>query len=213
MASHPTSDAGGAAGTAGHDPGQTDRAVIRAVLGGNHEAFGTLVSSYQRRLYALCLMVTKNHAEAEEAAQDAFVRAYANLARFDTARAFYPWLATIAVRLAHSRLKKQAQDQTRDTAYMAEPTNSAPAPDGPLASMVREQESLDLWAQVSALPEGQRTATFLFYREDMSIQEIAGTLGVTPGTVKTLLHRARQRLRGQLSTVRATDTDIKEQTP
>jgi RNA polymerase sigma-70 factor (ECF subfamily) len=173
--------------------------VIKAVLGGNRQAFGTLVSLYERRIFALCLMVTKNHAEAEEVAQDAFVRAYANLARFDTSRAFYPWLATIAVRLANGRLRKHAQDQNRDTAYVAEPTNAGQAPDSPLGAMIRQETSAGIWARVSALPEAQRTAIFLFYRDDMSIAEVASVLGVTPGTVKTLLHRARERLRGELS--------------
>lgn len=210
MATRPPTNSDSEGGTAGQQPCPTDRAVIKAVLGSNHQAFGTLVSLYERRVYALCLMVTKNHAEAEEVAQDAFVRAYANLARFDTSRAFYPWLATIAVRIANGRLRKQAQDMSRDTAYEAEPTNAAQAADSPLAAMMRQEASEDIWARVSALPEAQRTATFLFYREDMSIPEVAAVLGVTAGTVKTLLHRARQRLRGELSDTPAPET--KEQT-
>ncbi|WP_020397893.1 RNA polymerase sigma factor [Kordiimonas gwangyangensis] len=198
-------------GTAGQQPCPTDRALIQAVLGGNHQAFGTLVNLYERRIFALCLMVTKNHAEAEEVAQDTFVRAYANLARFDTSRAFYPWLATIAVRVANSRLRKQAQDMHRDTAYVDEPTHSTSAPDTPLAAMMRQEASEDIWARVSALPEAQRTATFLFYRDDMSIVEVATALGVTAGTVKTLLHRARLRLRGELTELPA--PEHKEQTP
>lgn len=198
MASEPTLDPFGTATGEGEGLDPADRAAILAVRNGNHQAFGILVSHYQRRIYGLCLMMVKVHAEAEEVAQDTFVRAFTHLQRFDLDHALYPWLAIIAVRLAQSRIKKRAQDMNRDTVYLAEPSRQSPVPQSPLLDLVRDETSRDIWARVSELSEGQRAAVFMFYREDMKIADVAMALGVTVGTVKTLLHRARQNLRGHL---------------
>lgn len=199
-------------GAAHDEGGHTDPSVIQAVRNGNHQAFSLLVSQYQRRVFGLCLMIVKVHAEAEEIAQDTFVRAFKHIDRFDTNRAFYPWLATIAVRLAQNRIKQRAQDMSRDTDYLLEPSRQAAEPQGPLADLIKDEASEDIWARVAALSAGQRTAVFLFYREEMKLADVASALGVTSGTVKTLLHRARKSLRGHLSEPPATETDNNQTT-
>jgi RNA polymerase sigma-70 factor (ECF subfamily) len=180
-------------------PDPAERGIILAVQNGNHQAFGTLVSQYQARIFGLCLVILKTYAEAQEVAQDTFVRAFAYLDRFNLDQAFYPWLATIAVRLAQSRLKKAAQDMHRDTAYLAEPSRQGVVPQSPLEGLIQDEARRDIWSRVSGLSEGQRTVVFLFYREEMRIADVAMALGVTEGTVKTLLHRARKNLREHMS--------------
>jgi RNA polymerase sigma-70 factor (ECF subfamily) len=192
-------------GIARDEGDHTDPSVIHAVRNGNHQAFGLLVSQYQRRVFGLCLMIVKVHAEAEEVAQDTFVRAFEHIDRFDISRAFYPWIATIAVRLAQNRIKQRAQDMSRDTDYLAEPSRQAAEPQGPLADLVKDETQQDIWARVAALSAGQRTAVFLFYREEMKLVDVAAALGVTAGTVKTLLHRARKTLRGHMSDAPVTE--------
>jgi RNA polymerase sigma-70 factor (ECF subfamily) len=78
--------------------------AVRAVRGGDPDAFGRLVEIYQRRVFGLTLMMVRQPTGAEEVTQDAFVLALKHLDRFDERRPFYPWLATIVVRLAQTWL-------------------------------------------------------------------------------------------------------------
>ena len=131
-------------------------------------------------------------------AQDALVRAFAHLDAYDQNRPFYPWLATIAVRLAQNWLVKRARAATTDSSAPSEVGSLAtPLPD-PLTELISNEDDRALWRFVSALPRGERTAVILHYRHEMSVAEIASALGVTAGTVKTQLFRARKTLRTTL---------------
>ena len=81
------------------------RAAVSAVRGGDREAFGQLVESYQKPLFGLVMMMVRDPEGAEEVTQDAFIRAFTRLGHYDESRPFYPWLATIAVRLAQNWLR------------------------------------------------------------------------------------------------------------
>ena len=158
---------------------------------------GNWCGTYQGRLFGLVLMMVRQPAAAEEVTQDAFVRAYTHLARFDDQQPFYPWLATIAVRLAQNRLRRQGQDARREGTALEdahEPRASAAA----LSSLIANERGRRLWQAVSALPSGERTAVFLYYRDEMTVGDIASALGVSIGTIKTLLFRARRHLRRRL---------------
>ena len=179
------------------DQGQV-RAWVTAVKGGDPEAFGALVALYQNKLFALCLMMLRNPADAEDVAQDAFVRAFTKLELYDQNRPFYPWLATIAVRLVQTRLIGRRRGLASETDIQA----AEAMPDGATSALqilVDSEEGHALWQAVSKLPARQRTAVFLYYRQDMKVSEVARALGVTTGTVKTLLSRARATLNTNLS--------------
>lgn len=173
--------------------------AVRAVRAGDREAFGRIVEWYQRRLFGLALMVTRDPSGAEEIAQDAFVRAFINLDSYDEARPFYPWISTIAVRLAQNWLVQRGRVMTREGAELR-PNRlvRTESPDA-LTELIEDESDRRLWHSVAALPSGERTAAILYYRQDMSVREIASALGVTSGTVKTLLFRARARLRRALA--------------
>lgn len=180
------------------------RRAVRAVRSGDREAFRQLVLLYQKRLFGLAAMMTRHTAGAEEVTQDAFVNAYTHLDRYDERRPFFPWLATIAVRLAQTWLRQHTRLAIRegtDLDAIAEPQQPT-APSGPLSALVADETRRSLWQSVEALSLGERTVVLLYYRQDMAVGEIASELGVTTGTVKTLLFRARQRLR---RTMQATD--------
>jgi RNA polymerase sigma-70 factor (ECF subfamily) len=175
----------------------SDRDVVRDVRRGDRDGFGRLVNKYQRRLFALVLMMVRQPAGAEEVTQDTFVRAYTHLAHYDDNRPFYPWLASIAVRLSQNWLRQQGRHVRRegsplDSAH--EPAATARA----LAGLIDDERGRRLWAAVAALPSGERTVVALFYRDEMAVKDIARVLGVTAGTVKTLLFRARHHLRTRI---------------
>jgi RNA polymerase sigma-70 factor (ECF subfamily) len=174
-----------------------DRDAVRDVQRGDREAFGRLVQTHQRRLFGLALMMVRQPAGAEEVTQDAFVRAYTNLDHYDDRRPFYPWLASIAVRLAQNWLRSHVRTEQRE----GTPLESAPEPGATaaaLTTLLADERSRELWQAVAALTSGERTAVILYYRDEMAVRDIARALGVTTGTIKTLLFRARRHLRERL---------------
>lgn len=170
------------------------RDAIRAVRNGDADAFGAVVRLYQRQVFGLALMFVRDPAAAEEVAQDSFVRAFLHLDAYDDWRPFYPWLATIAVRLAHNRLVQQGRITARQgPAPVAEVEDTALI--DPLGRLISDEQARQLWRLVADLPTGERAAVVLHYRQDLDVREIARALGVTAGTIKTFLFRARQKLR------------------
>jgi len=175
-----------------------DGDAVHRVRGGDRDAFADLVRRYQSRLFGLTLMMLRERTAAEEVAQDAFVRAYARLDRYDADRPFYPWLATIAVRLAHNWLRAHGRAAAREGTSLDSVTEPG-STTGPLDELIAEERTRKLWRAVSALSSGERTAVYLYYRDEMSVDDIARALGVTSGTIKTLLFRARRHLRERLT--------------
>lgn len=171
------------------------RAAVLAVRAGDREAFGRLLDLYQRRLFGLSLTMVRDPEGAEEVTQDAFVRAYTRLELYDERRPFYPWLATIAVRLAQNWLRRHGRIRAREGAPIDEQIDHGTPTDDPLDKLITDERDRRLWRAVATLPSGERTAVALYYRQGMKVSEVAQTLGVTSGTVKTFLFRARRKLR------------------
>jgi RNA polymerase sigma-70 factor, ECF subfamily len=175
----------------------SDREIVERVRRGDRDAFGELVQRYQGRLFGLVLMMVRRRDAAEDVAQEAFVRAFTHLGQFDRSRPFYPWLATIAVRLAQNWLRHQARSSVRDGGSLhdwEEPIAPAAA-----AELLADEQRRQLWEAVATLSSGERTVVMLYYRDEMPVGDIAHVLGVTSGTVKTLLFRARRHLRERLA--------------
>ncbi len=183
--------------------------AVSAVRKGDRQAFAALVELYQRRLFGLALMMTRDPMGAEEVVQDAFVRAFQHLDAYDAHRPFYPWISTIAVRLAQNWLVRHSRVRTREgTELDPEVVPSSEkvfggrtfrSGDDPLVDLITDERDRRLWQSVAALPSGERTAVILFYRQDMSVEQIASAVGVSGGTIKTLLFRGRQKLRRSLA--------------
>jgi len=175
----------------------SDGELVRAVRGGDADAFGHLVRAYQGRLFGLVLMMVREPAGAEDVTQEALLRAYRFLDDFDVERPFYPWLAAIAVRLSQNWLRQHGRTARREGATL----DQVPEPqstDAALHDLLSDEQGRRLWHAVAALPSGERTAVTMYYRDEMSVGDIALALGVTSGTIKSLLFRARRRLRGRL---------------
>ena len=172
------------------------RAAVDAVRSGRADAFNEIVRQYQRRVFGLALMLLREPGAAEEVTQDAFVRAYTHLDAYDTSRPFYPWLATIAVRLSQNRIAQRGRITENEAPAAGPDVTDAGAVD-PLSSLIASEEGRALWRSVAGLPAGERSAVILYYRHDLGVKDVARALGVTAGTVKTFLFRARERLRSR----------------
>ena len=173
--------------------------IVQRVRAGDVDAFGQIVKGYERRVFALAVMILRNREGADDVTQDAFVRAFERLDLYDVRRPFYPWLATITMRLSRNWLARHSPGARRETPIQPESSAYASTAPAALDVLVAEDEGRHLWRLVERLPLGERTAVVLHYRQELSVSEVASAIGVTAGTVKTLLFRARQHLRASLA--------------
>jgi RNA polymerase sigma-70 factor (ECF subfamily) len=173
-----------------------DREAITRVRAGEVQAFRHLVEAYQARVYRLVRDYLRDHQDAEDVTQEAFVRAYRHLARYDIDRSFLPWLLTIAKNLAINHIKKR-----RAVAFEATHSVPDPSDDGGLQAVETKDLACQIREAAERLPERYRMIFHLFYRDEMPVKEIAAVLEVPEGTVKSDLFRARvlirQTLKGQ----------------
>jgi RNA polymerase sigma-70 factor (ECF subfamily) len=158
-------------------------------------------------VYAVCRQYLGPD-EADAAAQDAFVKAYSRLRSFDGRSAFTTWLTRIAVNTCLDRLRKLKREGVRVAAEDDDDDDRGlldRLPDGaasPEALLIQRQALERLHLSEGRLPEQQREVFRLRFYAELSLEEIAGALGVSPGTVKTQLHRAVHRVRQELGDVR-----------
>ena len=176
---------------------------INQVLKGNQNAFGEIVELYKDQVFQICFRLLGNRHEAEDLAQEAFVRAFVNIQSFNLKMKFSTWLYRIATNLCIDRLRKKKPDYHLDAEVAGtEGLNlySQIAADSMMPE--EELESLELQesiqAVISKLPEKYRSVIVLKYIEELSLKEISEILDLPVGTVKTRIHRGREALRKQL---------------
>lgn len=172
--------------------------LARRARRGDAGAFDELVGRFQQPVYRFCWRLLRSP-DAEDLAQDTFVRAFVHFERFDPERPVLPWLIAIARRLCLDLLRRRKVMASVATMPASDPP--APEPDGEAA--LREQ----LWRLERALDdldEGPREAIVLFHIEAMSYRDIAAALEVPMGTVMTWLHRGRAQLKKALEGARST---------
>lgn len=177
----------------------TDAELIQMVLHGQSHAYARLVERYQSLVFTLAFRYTAVREEAEEIAQDVFVKAYRSLATFNGKSKFSTWLYTIAHRTAISRLrlkKEAALSLDNDDEHVIQ-IASDDAADKRLHQQA-DQKTIQL-AMSKLQPIDARIVT-LFYQGDQSLDEIAFILGITANNVKVRLFRARLKLRELLKT-------------
>ncbi|WP_312472291.1 RNA polymerase sigma factor SigW [Neobacillus sp.] len=176
---------------------------IKQVIKGDQDAYGEIVEIYKNSIYQLCFRMLGNRHEAEDMAQEAFIRAFVNIKSFNQNLKFSTWLFRIATNLCIDRMRKKKPDYYLDAEVAGtEGLNmySQIPSDTPLPE--KELESLELQEAVQKeilkLPEKYRSAIVLKYIEELSLNEISEILDLPLGTVKTRIHRGREALRQQL---------------
>jgi RNA polymerase sigma-70 factor (ECF subfamily) len=180
------------------DPGETTD-LLRRARAGEVAAFNVLVLHHQDAAYSLALRFLGSRQAAEDVTQEAFERAYRNLASFRGER-FRSWLFTIVANAARDELRRQRRrpqrslDEARDDPERAtlDPPDPGPTPD---AVALQSELRAHLEAALRALPDDWRLVVVLSDVHGMSYAEVAATVGVPEGTVKSRLSRARGRLR------------------
>lgn len=161
---------------------------------GNKEAFSRLVEKYQRPVYSVCYRMLGTPTAAEDAAQEAFIRAFQALDRYDPNRSFATWLLSIASNYSIDQLRKKKVTilsmDSEKYGWLAPPD---PGPNPERAALEREKGEL-VQAMLADLSETDRAAVILQFWHDYSYEEIAETLDLSTSAVKSRLFRARRQL-------------------
>jgi RNA polymerase sigma-70 factor (ECF subfamily) len=159
---------------------------------GSSEAFSNLVEAYQRPVYNLCYRMLGDPDEAEDAAQEAFLRAFNGIKRYDIQRPFSTWLLSIAAHYCIDQIRRR-----RMTLVSIDAMPQMDLPDhhlGPEATVALNEEQRRVRALLETLGPQDRAAVILLYWYDLSYEEIAEALSLTVSAVKSRLHRARLEL-------------------
>jgi len=174
------------------DEGRAELDLARRARRGDAAAFDELVQRFHRPVLRFCWRLLRS-ADAEDLAQDTFVRAFVHFERFDPERPVLPWLIAIARRLCLDLLRRR--QMMVGSAALAVSDPRVPSPER-AASAREELSRLD--RALAELSEGPREAIMLFHIEEMSYRDIAAALEVPIGTVMTWLHRGRAQLKRAL---------------
>ena len=165
----------------------TDKENVERCRDGHPEDFGRLVDRYQKPLFSFLASRVGNFSQAEEAAQESFVRAFLSLKKLRKPESFYSWLLGIAGRVAKEQFRSQLRRRQNDEAAQTLLTGAA-----------GRQEDYPLEEAIAVLPENHRQVILLRYYEGLSCQEVATRLGLPLGTVTKTLSRAYLLLRQDL---------------
>ena len=185
--------------------GPSDLEVIQRVRNGESEAFRLLVERYQGRAYRLALRVLRDEEAARDAVQDAFVKAYSALARFEGRSSFFTWLYRLVMnqcldaRRRDKSAREVAFEEGGELELLPEASlNPVPEVDGvrfaPAATLMRKELLAHLARAVEQLPPAARETLLLREVEGLSYAEIATALSIPKGTVMSRLHYARKQL-------------------
>jgi RNA polymerase sigma factor (sigma-70 family) len=178
-----------------------DQELISRVLGGEKELYAEIVRRYNQRLYRIALSITNNDAEAEEAMQCAYIRAYENLGRFAFRSAFSTWLTRILINECLLQVKKRKQWYAMNEEKhnnQRDPFNAEAAPT-PLTGVLRSELNRMLEGAIRQLPEKYRTVFVMREVEGLNVAETGACLGISTVNVKVRLNRAKTLLRQSLN--------------
>jgi len=174
----------------------TETDLIAHACAGDERAFVGLVELYQTPVFHLCYRMLGDPAEAEEAAQEAFLRAWSQLARYDRQRSFKTWLFAIASHYCIDLLRKRRVtwlSVDEDDAEVPQIALQDPTP-GPEHEVARRERAAQLESLLRQLPPEDRRMVVMRYWHDLSYEEISTATGSTVSAVKSRLHRAREAL-------------------
>lgn len=170
----------------------SEQEIIEQVRAGRSESFTFIVENYQKPVYNLCYRMLGDPYEAEDAAQEVFLRALKNIKRYDTNRSFSTWLLSIAAHYCIDQLRKRRVNimSIEDNPYLSLQDYSP----GPETAAIMSESQIQVRNILKTLNPTDRAAVILRYWYEMSYDEIAQSLSLSVSAVKSRLHRSRQSL-------------------
>ncbi|MDR2261739.1 MAG: RNA polymerase sigma factor RpoE [Azoarcus sp.] len=192
---------------------EIDQQLVERIQGGDKQAFGLLVSKYQRKLYRLLARLVRDPAEVEDLAQETFIKAYRALGSFRGESAFYTWLYRIGINTAKNYLAAQGR---RVSASSGLDSSEAESIDGgerlrdldtPERQLMTRQIARTVDEAMADLPAELREAITLRELEGLSYEDIASAMGCPIGTVRSRIFRAREAIAARLRPLLGTRAD------
>jgi RNA polymerase sigma-70 factor (ECF subfamily) len=183
---------------------ESESQLISQAITGDMDAFSMLVVLYQQPLYNLTYRMLGDSAEAEDAAQETFIRAFTNLDQYDPSRSFKTWVFSIASNHCIDRLRKRrltwlSIDENENEGLLPHPSLVSHDPTPEQSAILHEQSEL-IQNLLSELAPDYRAVVILRYWYDMSYLEIAEAMNTTESAIKSRLFRARQMLADKVGT-------------
>jgi RNA polymerase sigma-70 factor (ECF subfamily) len=186
---------------------ESDLVLVKRVQRGDKTAFDLLVRKYQHKVVKLVLRYVRNPAEAEDVAQEAFIKAYRALPQFRGDSAFYTWMYRIAINTPKNSLASRDRSPIRYDLDLTDPEESHSVqsklqdPDTPEGMALTEEIRLIVNSAIDALPEELKTAIVLRELDGLSYEEISAAMECPVGTVRSRIFRAREAIDKRLREV------------
>jgi RNA polymerase sigma-70 factor (ECF subfamily) len=179
--------------------GLSEEALVRQAQAGEEAAFAELARRHQQRVYATIFGLVRNHADADDLAQDTFLSAYRSISGFRGGSSFYTWIYRIAVNLTMNHIKKRSREKGRsELLENTPPSAQAQAVASPELRSQTDEISDKIAEALGGLPLPFRTAFQLVVNQGMSHGRAAGILGCSENTVSWRMHKARKMLQAKL---------------
>jgi RNA polymerase sigma-70 factor (ECF subfamily) len=184
--------------------GRDEASMIASILAGDSELYHELIRPYERSVFKMALSIMKNEADAEDVAQEVFLKAFRKLGDFRGQAKFSTWLISITLNEARSRLRRQATvrmeplDESDDEGGQISPAVLRDWREIPSEALERKETRQVLQDAIESLSPIYREVVVLRVVEEFSIEETATALAITTGTVKVRLHRARMMMQSEL---------------
>ena len=184
-----------------------EKLLIARVQAGDRLAVRELIDRHKDRLFAFIWRMVRHHHDAEEICQDAFLKAFASIDTFSSEYRFSTWLFTIGYRVCLNHLRRK-RALTGEMDFTALPMEKAEVATATLESEDAVRLKDTVWSAVDQLSAPQRATLVLFYRHEFSCHEISRVLELPVATVKSHLHRGRNRLREMLESLPDRDLEV-----
>lgn len=187
-----------------------DEALVNRCLTGDQKSYHTLVTRYQKKLFSVAYGMVHQVEDALDLVQEAFLKGFRNLSKFQGQSSFYTWIYRILINLCIDFLRKEKRQQVEDyddtLKHVAAPNSSFPTLEpgahnrDPLKAVSNKELGEQIWGAIETLSENHKAVIVLREIEGLSYEEIAEALSCSKGTVMSRLHHARARLRQALGT-------------
>ncbi|MFA5535987.1 MAG: sigma-70 family RNA polymerase sigma factor [Bacillota bacterium] len=179
----------------------TDLVLIEKTLNGDRIAFGELIEKYQKQIYSLAYRLTNNADDAQDLAQEIFIKVYQVLSKYDQERPFFPWLYRVATNVCYTELRRKPNGEVSLEKVIEVGSLIPISPEQPEEEYVQKETQMLVQQALAELPENYRVPMVLRYLEELSYQEIADAMELPLTTIETRLYRGRILLQKRLNLV------------
>lgn len=171
-----------------------EQQLIKQVLAGQKQAYGHIIARYKNPLYATILRMTKEPQLAQDLVQEAFIKVYEQLGRYEASGSFQSWLYRVAINHCLDELRKKRYQIKQEPIQETQSIEQA----HPEVIYLKKERQRQLEELLSRLPEQERMIVLLRYNNELSYEEISHLLKISLGDVRNKLHRAKKKMRNEV---------------